>query len=244
MTDASGAAAWVPEFVGLPLAEHPPAPDEPGGSLGRFDTKRWRPDVIETIGGYVSLQTAAELFDVQRERLQMACHRGVLPGKRLSEGATPGTGRGGQNGMWLVHPGDVARYLASTLRGVSRKRRADEMSPQRLERERQRLVRSAANAERKAAEERAKAEQLKAQLQAASATGAAAPDPALKKAQAKVRFRSTREDVYAKNRARVARDLERQQQALAEAAAQRAAWIRESGVDPELIDEIDALDKA
>jgi hypothetical protein len=189
-------------FEELPPAPTPPAPDAPGGSGGRFDTATWRPRVIETFEGYVTLQTAAELFDVQRERLQVACWRGSLAGKKV--------GTTGQ-GQWFVHPGDVARYLATTLRGVTNRRKADELSPARAERERQRLLASAAAAEARALAVRAQLERLD---QDPTATPAA---------RSNLRRREQREVLYVKGRRRVAVGLARQQRDLAEAAARAEA---------------------
>lgn len=213
MTSATSAETWGADFVELPPADAPPAPHEPGGSLGLFDTGRWKPDeietvVIETVGGYVTLQTASELFNVQRERLQVACWRGSLPGKRAG-------GSDGKPGPWYVHPGDVARYLATTLRGVSNRRRADETSPQRLKAERERLLRSAAHAERTAAAKRAKL---------ATVSG-------LDKGN--LELRAVREEMYARNRRRVADGVARLTEALVEAKARQEAWFRGGGVDPD-----------
>jgi hypothetical protein len=191
-------------FEGLPEAPGnvPPPPDAPGGSGGEFDTATWRPKFIETFEGYVTLQTAAELFDVQRERLQVACWRGSLPGKKVG---TTGVGQ------WFVHPGDVARYLATTLRGVTNRRKADELSPTRAERERQRLLASAEAAEKRAQKVRAQLEQL-------------AQDPKATPAdRANRRLREQREQMYVKGRRRVAAGLARQQRDLAEAAARAQA---------------------
>lgn len=198
-------------FEQLPEAPAPPRPNEPGGSAGRYDTGRWKPEKIEvwrredltTFEGYITLQTAAELFDVQRERLQVACWRGSLPGKKI-----PAAGRAG-NGQWLVHPGDVARYLATTLRGVTNRRRADELSPQRAERERARLLASAA-----AADERAR--RIKEQLAALGP----APDRA---AVGDLTLRLAKEESYVANRRRVADGLTRRQRDRAEAEARAAA---------------------
>lgn len=219
-------------FEGLPPAPTPPPPDAPGGSQGVYDTATWKPARVkryvivaeqedETLGGYVTLQFAAEMFDVQRERLQVACWRGALPGKKVA-----GTGGTGQ-GQWFVHPGDVARYLATTLRGVTNRRKADELSPLRAERERQRLLQSAAAAEARAQAAREKLARL-------------GPSPDATTAN-KLGLRVTREELYVKNRTRVARGLERQQQALAEAAAQREAWAQEHGGAEEPEDVGDAM---
>ena len=190
-------------FEGLPEAPTPPAPNAPGGSQGTFDTATWRPETIQTIGGYVTLQTAAELFDVQRERLQVACWRGSLPGKKVA-----GAGKTGE-GQWFVHPGDVARYLATTLRGVTTRRKADELSPVRAERERQRLLASAAAAEARAQKAREKL---------------AALDPgATPRERATRRLRVQREELYVTGRRRVAAGLARQQRDLAEAAERATA---------------------
>jgi len=206
-------------FEQLPEAPAPPGPNEPGGSGGRFDPSRWKPRSLTLIGpGYVTLQTAAELFDVQRERLQVACWRGTLPAVKIASTARTG------HGQWLVHPGHVARYLATTMRGVSNRRRADERSPARLERERQRLLASADGAEQRARVARAKLAALEAEAAAqATADGAGASPADVRRlareapGAASLALSAQNEETKAKDRRRLAAALEFQKRARAEA---------------------------
>jgi len=211
-------------FEQLPEAPAPPGPNEPGGSGGRFDPSRWKPRSLTLIGpGYVTLQTAAELFDVQRERLQVACWRGTLPAVKIASTARTG------HGQWLVHPGHVARYLATTMRGVSNRRRADELSPARLERERQRLLASADGAEQRARVARAKLAALEAEAAAQATAGGAGASPADVRRLAReapgaasLALSAQNEETKAKDRRRLAAALAREAQARAEAPSRRA----------------------
>lgn len=211
-------------FEGLPEAPTPPAPDEPGGSLGLYEPERWKPERIrrfilksefedETFFGYVTLQFAAELFNVQKDRLQMAILRGTLPGKKVEYSHLPG--KGGQ-GQWFVHPGHVAHYLSTTFRGVTggvpafgRRKKTDEMGPARARIECQRLRKMAALADTRAQELRDRIAQLENPN-----------DPAQ---LGDLRLRLNRQVNYAKNRRRMAEALELQAREFAEAPAQAAA---------------------
>lgn len=211
-------------YEGLPEAPTPPAPDEPGGSLGLYEPERWKPERIrrytlkaedddETFFGYVTLQFAAEMFNVHRERLQMAILRGTLPGKKVEYSHRPG--KGGQ-GQWFVHPGHVAHYLSTTFRGVTggvpawtRQKKTDEMGPARARKESQRLLKAAALAETRAQELRDRIAQL--------------PLPTARAERDELRLRLTRQETYAKNRRRMAAALEEQAREFAEAPAQAAA---------------------
>jgi len=60
------------------------------------------PHVIRTVGGYISLPYAAELFGVNRGRLQTAAWNGLLPAIKADTTRTA---------PWMVTIKDVARYL-------------------------------------------------------------------------------------------------------------------------------------
>jgi hypothetical protein len=215
-------------FKGLPEASRPAHPGEPGGAAEAYDTRVWFPDYVEayriqTFSGYVTLQTASELFNVQRERLQMACSRGVLPAKKvpMRVGRAAANDPTRPQGVWMVHAGDVARYLASTLKGPTPgNRKVADAGTQRqreaLELERQRLLESAQAAESRAAAARAQAEEI------------ARNNPELtyrqqRQQQGGLVISERQERVRARNRRRVAEDASRRLADLEETERRREA---------------------
>jgi len=84
------------------------------------DHANWQVDVIRTYGGYITVQTAAQLFDVQEQRLQRAAVRGTLPARKVPASQA---GDVGLRERWLVHAGAVARYLAGERAGGRQERR-------------------------------------------------------------------------------------------------------------------------
>ena len=83
----------------------------PRGVFSRVADDPDETDDIRTVGGYVSLPYAAELFEVDRFRLQKAVYRGALAGVKTDQSRTA---------PWMVRVRDVARFLAREARPAPR----------------------------------------------------------------------------------------------------------------------------
>lgn len=206
------------------------------------------PDVIvayriNMVGGYVTLQQASEFFGVQRERLQMACSRGLLPGRKVQNTfGRPPKDPDRERGMWLVHVNDVARYLATGRRGRplgSKNQEADATRRRRSrELEKGRLAGSAARAALRSVASRQLVEARNQELLDAGVSYTE------RRRQTDVTSLSAHwDDTKVRNRTRLMAELERQEAAEAQAAAQRAAWEVEHGGAAEELDELEELEE-